>query len=54
MYLKIKASVSVVCFIYLLTLLTNASEEANCVDPDQTAHVGVIRSGSTLFNQESS
>ena len=32
-----------------LTLLTNLSIEANSVDPDQTAPIGAVGSGSTLF-----
>ena len=45
MHLKI-VSALVVCFIYLLTLLTNVSVNANSEDPDQTAP--------TLFDQEAS
>ena len=37
-----------------LTLLTNSSIEANRVDPDQTAPIGAVRSGSTLFVIEAS
>ena len=29
----------------------NAEEIANCVDPDQTAPLGAVWSGSTLFAQ---
>ena len=36
-----------------LTLLTNLSIEANRVDPDQTAPIGAVWSGSTLFVIES-
>ena len=32
-----------------LTLLTNLSIEANRVVPDQTAPIGAVKSGSTLF-----
>ena len=34
------------------TLLTNVSVKANSVNPDQTAPVGAVWSGSRLFNQE--
>ena len=44
----------VICCIYLLTLLTNVSMEANSVDQDQTAPVGAVWSGSTLFDQGAS
>ena len=36
MHIKV-SSAQVVCSIYLLTLQTNFSIQANCVDPDQTA-----------------
>ena len=42
------SSAKVVCCIYLLTLLTK-SKEANSVDPDQTANVGTVWSGSTML-----
>ena len=48
------ASENVVCCIYLLTLLTNVSVEANDVDPDLNVTVGAERSGSTLFDQKTS
>ena len=35
-------SVQVICCIYLLTLLTNVSLEANSVDPDQTSPVRLL------------
>ena len=41
MHLKILSAL-VVCLIYFLTILTNLSEEANSVDPDQTAPVGAV------------
>ena len=41
MHLKM-LSVQVICCIYLLTLLTNVSIEANSVDPDQTAPVRLL------------
>ena len=47
-------SAKAVCCIYLLTLLINVSTQANSVDPDQTAPVGAVWSGSTLFDQEAS
>ena len=37
-----------------VSLLVNISIEANSVDPDQTAPVGAVRSGSTLFVKEAS
>ena len=37
MHLKMPASAEVVCCIYLLTLFTIVSEEANRLDPDETA-----------------
>ena len=36
------SSDSVICLMYLLTLLTNISVEANCVDQDQTAPIRTI------------
>ena len=53
MHLKM-TSAEVICCIYLLTLLTNVSVEANSVEPDQTAPVGAVWSGSTLSDQEAS
>ena len=38
--------------MFLLTLLTNASRDANSVDPDQTAPTQAFKSGSTLFVEE--
>ena len=46
-------SENVICCIYILSLLTNESMEANRVDPDRTA-LGAVRSGSTLFIEEAS
>ena len=37
-----------------LILHTNLSIEENIVDPDQAAHIGSARSGSTLFVKETS
>ena len=41
LYLKI-LSAQVVWYIFLLTLLSNISVEANSVDPDQTAPRGAV------------
>ena len=35
--------------VYCKTVLTNLSIEANSVDPDQTAPIGAVWSGSTMF-----
>ena len=43
-----------VCCKYLLTLLTNLSIEGNSVDSAETAPIGPVWSGSTLFDQEAS
>ena len=43
------SSAEVVCCKYCLTLLTNLSIEANSVDPEQTAPIGAVCSGSKLF-----
>ena len=40
-------SAEVVCYKYLLTLLTNSSTEANSVDPDQTAPVDPVKTAPT-------
>ena len=40
--MHLKMSASVICRIYLLTLLTNVSIEANSVDQDQTASMGAV------------
>ena len=42
MNLKMLSATVVVCCIYLLTLLTNQSIEANSVDTDQTAPTGAV------------
>ena len=50
--MKLKlSSANVVCFIYLLTLLTNVSIEANSVDPDQTAPTLFDQKASEIFQQ---
>ena len=36
------SSAKVICFIYLLTLFTNVTIEANSVDPGQATPVGAI------------
>ena len=43
---------SIVCYTYLLTLLTNVIIEANIVNPDQTAPKRAVSSGFTLFVEE--
>ena len=47
---------NLVCFSHLLhiftSILTNLSIEANNVDPDQTAPIGAVWSGSTMFVQD--
>ena len=53
MHLPLQSHLKAFCgSIYLLALLTNESINVNSADPDQTAPVS--RSGSTLFDQESS
>ena len=47
-------SAEVVCYIDCLTLMTNLSTEANSVDPEQTAPMGAVSFGSTLFVIEAS
>ena len=42
-------TVYVVCWIFLLTFQTYFCIQANSVDPDQTAPLGAVWSGSTLF-----
>ena len=53
MHLKM-SSAEVVCCRYFLPLLTDLSIEANSVDPDQTAPIEAVWSGSTLFAIEAS
>ena len=53
MYLKM-SSTEVVCFKYLPNITDELSTEANSVDPEQTAPIGAVWSGSTLFVIEAS
>ena len=53
MYLKM-SSAEVVCCKKLPYITDQLSKEANSVDPEQTAPVGAVRSGSTLFAIEAS
>ena len=48
------SSAEVVCCIYLPNIIDELRIEANNVDPDQTAPIGVVWSGSTLFSIEAS
>ena len=48
MHLKMSAA-EVVCFKYLPNITDKLSIEANSADPDQTAPIGAVWSGSTLF-----
>ena len=48
MHLKM-SSVYVVCCKYLPSITAELSIEANSVDPEQTAPIGAVWSGSTLF-----
>ena len=48
MYLKM-SSAEVVCCKYLPSITHELSLEANSVDPEQTAPIGAVWSGSTLF-----
>ena len=43
------SSIYVVCWIFLQTFQTYFCIQANSVDPDQTAPLGAVWSGSTLF-----
>ena len=56
--LKKNAPENVVCIRHLLHIFTNIIDEckleANGVDPDETAPVGAVLSGFTLFDQEAS
>ena len=53
MHLKI-TSAEVVCCKWLPNITDKLSLEANSVDPDQTAHIVSVWSGSTLFAIEAS
>ena len=53
MHLKI-SSAEVVCCKYLPRITDKLSIEANSVDPEQTAPIGAVCSGSTLFIMEAS
>ena len=44
----------VVCCKYLSYIADKLSKEANSVDPEQTAPIGSVWSGSTLFAIEAS
>ena len=43
------SSAEVACCIYLPNITDELSIEANSVDPEQTAPIGAVWSGSTLF-----
>ena len=47
-------SAEVVCCKYLPNITDILSLEANSVDPEQTAPIGAVWSGSTLFAKEAS
>ena len=47
-------SAEVVCCKYLPNITDKLSIEANSVDPEQTAPIGAVWSGSTLFAIEAS
>ena len=53
MHLKMSSAV-VVCCKKLPSITDNLSIEANSVDPEQTAPIGAVWSGSTLFTIEAS
>ena len=53
MHLKI-SSAEVVCCKYLPSITDQLSIEANRLDPEQTAPIGAVWSGSTLFAIEAS
>ena len=53
MHLKM-SSAEVVCCKYLPNIIDELSIEANSVDPEQTAPIGAVWSGSTLFAIEAS
>ena len=48
------SSAEVVCCKYLPNITNELSIEANSVDPEQTAPIGAVWSGSTLFAIEAS
>ena len=48
------SSAEVVCCKYLPSITDELSIEANSVDPEQTAPIGAVWSGSTLFAIEAS
>ena len=48
------SSAEVVCCILLPNITDELSIEANSVDPEQTAPIGAVWSGSTLFAIEAS
>ena len=43
------SSAYVICWVFLQTFQTYFCIQANSVDPDQTAPLGAVWSGSTLF-----
>ena len=47
-------SAEVLCCKWLPSIIDELSLEANSVDPDQTAPIGAVWSGSTLFAIEAS
>ena len=51
MHLKM-SSAEVVCCKWLPNITDDISIEANGVDPEQTAPIGAVWSGSTLFSTE--
>ena len=53
MYLKM-SSAEVVCCKCLPNIIEELSIEANSLDPEQTAPIGAVWSGSTLFAIEAS
>ena len=53
MHLKM-SSAEVICFKYLPNITDELSIEANSVDPEQTAPIGAVWSGATLFAIEAS
>ena len=48
------SSAEVVCFKKMPDITDELSKEANSMDPDQTAPIGAVWSGSTLFATEAS
>ena len=48
------SSAEVVCFKSSPSITDKLSIEANSVDPEQTAPIGAVWSGSTLFAKEAS